>query len=885
MATCLAIITLILYSAITAADQPVVDIAPTEMYETTAHTFNLTINNYNGDYEITSVKVVSANLEIQSLADYIGWSENFSSSFAHWYDGSIATNVLLALFQLNAQAAQVDENQSEIIYIIITDPEDHEHEYQVPFTIINDDTAPEVSNPVPQDGDHLQEGTDDQLVSIDAVDPETGIKTVGFSWTLCDQGNDTNNTPPSYDIELTQFEDTASYSAIIDISEYENEEEVCFGFTAENNGGEIVELEGSFLIDGEAPEVTLDHPEEGGMMNAESEFLFTATDNLADTLECGFYNDEVLMLNVTAENGVQQTVLAVDAEEGVHDWKVVCQDRAGWDTESETRMYILDKTPPEIELISPANNSVISFMTLIHFNTSDNYQLEQVYFVLEGTRYDVSSQFSIDPLEWLEGPTAVTVVVEDAAGNMRTEEYVFIVDRTAPTVDLISPENQSDVHVTFEFELDDNYDPTLECALVVDNQTRQEGIFNTSEIGEFVDLLMIGNHTWYVMCTDDANNTGFSGIDTLVVIDTSGPDMEFNHATTYFRGETIYFNVTITDPSDVEVVDATLELPDSGIMEVFLLERDGDYVQDLETTVNFSLGTYVLDVYTEDSLGHSTRNQSDILLTYRYVVDLDLSSSSIELGESVTATGNVLFDNGSYVPEDTVTLHLPTGSVEAALGEDGSFEYMFTPNETGTYDILAEITPENGVLFTDSEELIVSAVPPEDDEGDDNGEGSGASGTRIRDTTHSSGSCSPDWDCGEWSECSNRNKYRTCTQMNCGDTKATKTVRRACHEEIEPEETLEKPEPEPQPRVTSNSLFVNDTVDEEPVVTKDNEGDGLFGRIGRAFGFLTGAGAGLSLFIVVLLALALVAVLFLTGWTPSKKERDELFGDYFDRRK
>jgi hypothetical protein len=220
------------------------------------------------------------------------------------------------------------------------------------------------------------------------------------------------------------------------------------------------------------------------------------------------------------------------------------------------------------------------------------------------------------------------------------------------------------------------------------------------------------------------------------------------------------------------------------------------------------------------------------------------------------------------------------------LGDDGTFTYTYTPNETGTYTITAEITPENGITFSDEEELTVDAEATE--EADDDGGSAGGYTNHQSGSSTTSSSCSPDWDCGDWSECSNSNKYRTCSQNNCGDKRATKTERRACYvpKETEPDEDADEPEPEPRHSVTSNDLKVNDTdeVDEDPVVIEDERGSGLFGRVGRAFGFLTGAGAGLSLFIIMLVALALVAVLFTVGWSPSKKEEEDLFGDYFEKR-
>ncbi|MFQ5475316.1 MAG: hypothetical protein ACE5DM_05780, partial [Candidatus Nanoarchaeia archaeon] len=306
---------------------------------------------------------------------------------------------------------------------------------------------------------------------------------------------------------------------------------------------------------------------------------------------------------------------------------------------------------------------------------------------------------------------------------------------------------------------------------------------------------------------------------------------------------------------------------------------DGYYVQDWETDANTTLGQYVLDVFAKDPLGHTSNNQSTISITYRYVVNLGLDDSSIELGDSVTASGTVLFDNGSLVPETSITLQIPNGDVEVPIGEDGSFTYTFTPNDTGEYKVVALMTPDNNITFDATEILTVSEKAVNNGGGSSGGGHVGSSSG----TTTSTG-CSPDWDCGDWSDCSNSNKYRTCSQSKCGDRDATKTERRACYE---PKAEPEKPDEEPEPTVRHSTIRVNDTrqdnieQDDEPV-----KRPGRFGSIGRAFGFLTGPGVGLSLFIVVLIALALIALLFVTGWSPTKKaSKQDLFGNYFESRK
>ena len=113
---------LLLLAVLGTAAGTTVSLSPLAVYETTTHTFNLTLNNFGADDEIASVKVLAPDIDIQTVADYKGWQENYTENMAEWYDGSLGTNVLLALFQLTGHARKVDQNQSSLVQIIVTDP-------------------------------------------------------------------------------------------------------------------------------------------------------------------------------------------------------------------------------------------------------------------------------------------------------------------------------------------------------------------------------------------------------------------------------------------------------------------------------------------------------------------------------------------------------------------------------------------------------------------------------------------------------------------------------------------------------------------------------------------------------------------------------------------
>jgi hypothetical protein len=106
---------------------------------------------------------------------------------------------------------------------------------------------------------------------------------------------------------------------------------------------------------------------------------------------------------------------------------------------------------------------------------------------------------------------------------------------------------------------------------------------------------------------------------------------------------------------------------------------------------------------------YNSTNSTTFILTYGYNITLTLNPSSTHPGVDVVASGNVIKDDGSSVPETTVSLAIPSDNVIVPL-TDGDYAYTFDAPAVGTYNVTASIISlENGVTYIKTAPLTVTA--------------------------------------------------------------------------------------------------------------------------------------------------------------------------------
>lgn len=682
-----------------------------------AHTSSASLENYDPIYETTSTNVsvevtnsffssdsinvvefLLAGFDVSKIFD-VGWSSTLNGSLATF---STSKDMIgrwgSQNFGFEISAGNVDEDQSVEWTVTSYDENGDSHVNTLELLILNDGSAPEISNVLPQNGSFVKEGTTAQTFSLTAVDNETGVKSVDGDYGLC------SNLSNSLDFQNSGDD----YAVEEDVSNYVDEDVICYKYVAESNGGELAIVDGHFTIDGSAPTVNLVSPENGDIMNNNSLFEFTATDNLAPTLNCFLYVDDDQRDSAVVDNGDNAQISVDNIPEGNHEWYVSCVDLADNEGDSETRTFILDKTAPLINVTSPISGTVNKAGIPVEVEVTDENGVAVIQYEFQNNTYtNITSPFSVNTDSAVDGENHIIIYAIDNAGNEAVLDYVMIVDKEGPSVDLVSPSdnNTYDVHVPFILIADDNYDDLLNCSVIAEGDNvgtimAEDGALTQQEV-----LIAPGNYTVVVECYDDADNMGQSNATKIEVRDLSPPDIFIDDIATIVRGETAQFRATITDFSGVDSVSAILILSDNST-ETISLDADGDvYTAEYPTTLSSPLGTYTLTITAEDGNGNVEDESADFEVINSYLITVDVTSP-VYTGKEVIVTGTAQRDDGGAVDEVTLVLPSQTSDVEVV---NGTFSYTFSaPSTVGTYDITAYIEINNKT-FDDVASLQVRA--------------------------------------------------------------------------------------------------------------------------------------------------------------------------------
>ncbi|WP_049818895.1 RCC1 domain-containing protein [Geotalea uraniireducens] len=193
--------------------------------------------------------------------------------------------------------------------------------------------------------------------------------------------------------------------------------------------------------------------------------------------------------------------------DGSHTVRVESLDEAGNSGFAEVS-FIIDATPPDISIISPAAGSVINNPAqVLSYTVSDGYEVMKI----DGVRTSLVAGNTLGLLA--NGPHTVSVEATDVSGNKNSAEAAFTVDFPPPSVSISSPANNS---------LSNNVRPQL--AYEVSYGTvlvKVDGITVSKTSGDLLDALTDGRHTVSVEATNASGVAGYA--DVTFVVDTTPP--------------------------------------------------------------------------------------------------------------------------------------------------------------------------------------------------------------------------------------------------------------------------------------------------------------------------------------------------------------------------
>jgi hypothetical protein len=286
------------------------------------------------------------------------------------------------------------------------------------------------------------------------------------------------------------------------------------------------------------PEINLVRPTNATWINSSSwNLTYNATDLNGDFSLALLILDGVSnVTNSSIINSGENYFIVSGLNGGIHNWSVNLSDVASTDS-SEVWEFYVDLINPEIELISPSNNSDYSVGILnLSFKPTDNLDnILSCDVILDSStihaRVSVSNNTEINVSSGAIGGGAHywnVTCYDESLRNVVSDTWRFTVTDTPPTVSLVSPiDNYVDSDGNLDFVYLPNDGSGMDhCDLLINGQVNETnnsinlGVNNFFNVSGFSE----GFYNWSVACYDLSLTSDIAANRTIGV-DLNGPSI------------------------------------------------------------------------------------------------------------------------------------------------------------------------------------------------------------------------------------------------------------------------------------------------------------------------------------------------------------------------
>jgi len=364
---------------------------------------------------------------------------------------------------------------------------------------------------------------------------------------------------------------------------------------ANDSSGNVNYTNVTFYVDSIAPLIEFVEPTTN-TTNCSRNWIFgnvTASDLNLDTTVIYLYNSSGLV-NSSIGTFANFTNLA----DGTYYLNSTANDSLGNENSTETRTVQIDTIPPTIYIHSPLNQTYdedgVVLVNLSH--DGDN-----IWYNWNGTNVTYSSEINVT---FNEGVNTLVVYANDSCGNTNSSNVTFTVDITAPSLEIISPLNQSYNNATVLVNVSSDGD----------NIWYNWNGTNVTYSSEINVTFNEGSNTLVAYANDNVGNLNSTNI--TFTIDTTAPAIEFVAPTTTGNVSQDYI------VGNVSAVDVNLDT-----VTVYLYSDSGLVNSSIGTFVNFTDlvdRTYYLNSTANDSFGNLNSTETRAII-------LDTTSPSISI--------------------------------------------------------------------------------------------------------------------------------------------------------------------------------------------------------------------------------------------------------------
>ncbi len=339
------------------------------------------------------------------------------------------------------------------------------------------------------------------------------------------------------------------------------------------------------IADTQAPNVTIILPENTSYATSDIPLNYSVQDISLDSCWYSLDNGP----NISLPNCANTTLTSL--ADGTHRVIVYANDSLGR-TSYDVEHFTVDTTPPEVNVISPVNNTLYGVNVInLNYTVSDNIAITWCGYSLDGGANVTLPNCTNTTLTALtNGVHNVTVYVRDIAGNENKSFVNFTVNSVAPVVSIIIPEDyayyaKSNVSLNYTAK-DTDLDS---CWYSLDNgpNISLPNCANTT-----LTNLADGTHRVIVYANDSQGHESYD--DTIFYIDTQAPNVTIilPENTTY-SSSSVKLNYTV---SDANLVACWYSLDNGPNISLPNCANT--------TLTNLADGTHRVIVYANDSAGN-----------------------------------------------------------------------------------------------------------------------------------------------------------------------------------------------------------------------------------------------------------------------------------------
>ncbi len=351
-------------------------------------------------------------------------------------------------------------------------------------------------------------------------------------------------------------------------------------------------LNQTFYVDTSAPQINLNLPSHLTISPiSDTNFNFTATDNLGPTLTCNLtINNQILSQDIDATSAMLENELISGLQDGAQSWNVTCVDIAGNTNTSTTRTITIEEYPT-LALDTPDNSWFQADLDL-YYTPADNTNLSECTLIINDAANrtnatpvtnGVQNLFSVDNFadgeyNWSVNCTD-TYGLTTAAGETRTVYR----DSVSPQIELLNPidgENVFSGNINFNFTTTDSLAENLTCNITVDGNNVDTN-FNATSGSQInrTNAVAPGQHFWNTTCWDIAGNTNTSATWNFTNFEAPSVTLDSPENETWLNNttQTLFYNIIDSD-DNIEncslYIDGTFDqgnqtLVDNGVINNF----------------------------------------------------------------------------------------------------------------------------------------------------------------------------------------------------------------------------------------------------------------------------------------------------------------------------